>query len=139
MHYDFQFFTSGEENNDWICFSSDKEKRNTDNLAGIFFNNHYFRQQLKIMQFTGLKDKNGKNIYEGDILLITNPLRQIQKARLIGAVEFEWASYAVEIKRIIEWKSYNVDATAFMLLSSIAGSREMAVIGNIYENPELLK
>ena len=29
MHFDFQFFTSGEEGNDWICFSSDKEPRDT--------------------------------------------------------------------------------------------------------------
>lgn len=68
MHYDFQFITSGENGNDWICFSSDKEARKTDDPRGIIFSNPYFRQQLKIMEFTGLLDRHGKEICEGDIV-----------------------------------------------------------------------
>lgn len=90
------------------------------------------------MQFTGLLDKNGKEIYEGDIVSITNPLCQVQKARLIGVVGFSWAAFHVEIKRTVEWEMYNVDAPELMFLMNIANSKEIAVIGNIYENPELL-
>lgn len=93
----------------------------------------------KIMMFTGLLDRHGKEIYEGDIVSVTNLPCQIQKAQLIGVVEFSWAAFALKIKRTIEWKLYNVDSPEFMLLSSIIGVKEMAVIGNRWENLELLE
>lgn len=89
-------------------------------------------------QFTGLLDKNGAEIYEGDVVSITNPLCQIQKARLIGVVGFSWAAFHVEIKRTVEWELYNVDAPELMFLMNIANSKEISVIGNIYETPELV-
>lgn len=60
MHYDFQFIKSGEEGNDWIVFTSDKQKLTNKPHP---FENPYFSQQLKIMQWTGID-----NIYEGDIV-----------------------------------------------------------------------
>lgn len=75
-----------------------------------------------IMQSTGLKDKNGKEIFEGDILTSQNyPVK--------GVVEFRtdlglWVHYL---------KGYNY----FEYLGNVAGSKE--IIGNIYENPELLE
>lgn len=96
-------------------------------------------KSIELMQFTGLLDRHGKKIYEGDIVSVTNLPCQIQKAQLIGVVEFSWAAFELKIKRTIEWKSYNVDSPEFMLLSSIIGLKEMAVIGNRWENPELLE
>ncbi len=60
MHHDFKWIKSGEEGNDWIVFTSDKQKL-TDEPHPL--ENPYFAQQLKIMQWTGIND-----IYEGDIV-----------------------------------------------------------------------
>ncbi len=72
MHYNFEFIRSGEGNNDWIIFKSDKQSLDWEKISNERtihpFNNPYPVQQLKIMQFTGLLDKNGKEIFEGDIV-----------------------------------------------------------------------
>jgi hypothetical protein len=113
MHNDFRFIKSGEEGNDWIVFTSDKQLL-TD--APHPFDNPYFQQQLKVMQFTGWSDSNGIEIYEGDIL-----------------EDDEHFYYE------ISWS----DKHACWYASDIGGLDDLplscAVIGNIYQNPELLK
>jgi len=81
--------------------------------------------EVELMQFTGLKDKNGKEIYEGDVVEYKNPVftSDIRKDR----VEWdEWyagfdpfCNHGVDI-------SYKIDGL------------DVGIIGNIYENPALL-
>ncbi len=75
-----------------------------------------------IDQFTVLLDKNGKEIYEGDIL----GGGSTSKERIIFPVEFRFGSFVGAMKHL-----------KYELLSKIAPRAE--VIGNIHENPNLLK
>jgi uncharacterized phage protein (TIGR01671 family) len=126
MHFDFQFIKSGDNNNDWIVFISDKQTLQVE-LHPL--KNPYFQQQFKIMQFTGLKDSEENDIYEGDI---------IQTVGYTGVVKYEPQAAQYHIN----WKVN--DSSRYMTFNVTFSDGEiyqcnyMKVIGNIYENPELL-
>lgn len=93
-------------------------------------------------QFIGLHDINGKEIYEGDILRIINPPEYIQKAEIIGIVIFLTSSFGVEIKKINRWEKYRVEPPEIrtvLWFLNLMNSKPYEVIGNVHENPELLK
>jgi len=78
-----------------------------------------------LMQFTGLLDKNGKEIYEGDIIDLFQFYRPHNFKRYQSIIFINGAFIAE--KSSFGWEGENlIDPTA------------CSVIGNIYENPELL-
>lgn len=72
-------------------------------------------------QYTGLKDKNGKEIYEGDILT--------DKYESIGVVEWQNGGFVVNLG----------DVDILQIADCFDDSYQMWTIGNIHDNPELLK
>ena len=95
------------------------------------------------MQYTGLKDSKNQEIYEGDILKITNYKSQVQKMELICIVDMGvFGAYHALIIKVNKWEKYNakppVDDKPLYFLN-IIGSKEYEIIGNIHENPELLE
>ncbi|MBS0952388.1 YopX family protein [Lactiplantibacillus plantarum] len=75
-------------------------------------------ERYAVEQFTGLKDVNGKDIYEGDIL-------ENRKYRSI--VKFASGKFLADLIETIQ---------TFDLIGETHGSK---VIGNVHENPELLE
>ena len=99
------------------------------------------RDNYDLMQFTGLKDKTGKEIYEGDIvrILYTDwPSKAIEDKRTLE-------QYLVDIAqvKVVIWKvqgfyvSHKIDGYAESMEPGRHGYIE--VIGNIYEYPDLIK
>ena len=79
-------------------------------------------KNVELMRYTGLKDKNEKEIYEGDILSDGNNEK-------LYKVIFENGSFRAEFEG--DFEEYSFD-----LIDVVAQGCE--VVGNIYENPELL-
>lgn len=83
-------------------------------------------EDVDLMQYTGLKDSKGVEIYEGDII-------ESKEGGVRFKVDFGWntdldAFGIIYISLRPPFKSYSSD-----------GAEKLKVIGNIYQNPELLK
>ena len=87
-------------------------------------------EDIIIEQYTGLKDKNGKEIYEGDILRLTREAAR-DKSTLYQVV---W------IEHIAGFDTKNLDKKRWDIgyLNETAAEKDYLVIGNIHENKELL-
>jgi uncharacterized phage protein (TIGR01671 family) len=114
-----------------ICNDSETQER-----SQIGFSNFDF-DRFEIMQFTSLTDKNGKEIYEGDILQSDFG---DGKPTPIYFGEFACSTYETkDLATQIGFYWHEEDGTKSIFGKSIVGNMDYCeVIGNIYENPELL-
>lgn len=92
---------------------------------GLWFNSekHIDNYESNIMQFTGLTDKNGKEIYEGDIIKHKDPGYSSEKWEVIFYSGSFWLAGLPRKIRI-----YNIGER----------QNECEVISNVHENPELI-
>lgn len=99
------------------------------------FVNYYVNfEDVEIMQSTGLKDKNGKEIFEGDIincgyLFNGSPFDELDEyEEEKGVVKFVNCGFNIKFKN---------DTNLF--IDIMESCEDIEVIGNIYENKELLR
>ena len=88
-----------------------------------------------IGQYTGLKDKNGKEIYEGDIVKVKLYKGEEEKY-FIGKVEYFGSNFIVDADNNSEYHIYDLDGFGIDYRYKL---EDCEVIGNIYDNPELLE
>ena len=82
-----------------------------------------------LMQFTGLYDKHGREIYEGDIVKTTDGIEEsIHEIKY--CIDFEYPAF-----ELVPTPDVGCNALQHAICS---GDEEIEVIGNIYESPELL-
>ena len=112
-----------------------KEKKIIGEILGIdilhkeiFFSNedvdcyeHTDFKDIELMQYTGLKDKNNEEIYEGDIVTLHNGKYKV----IFNTEEARFVLRDDEFEMNIPFTNNN--------------NKRMEVIGNIYENSELIK
>lgn len=133
MNREIKFRAWDKVNQKMIYISHNNERTEFDEgnirtlTANEFFDLTKPVTEKVIMQFTGLRDKNGKDIYEGDIL-----------RRSIGY-------YVVMFGEVEEDKSVpgNFEFIGFYVIRrevhGLAGFYFDELVGNIYENPELIE
>ena len=99
-----------------INYIDNDYENNRQEIRGAYF------EDIELMQYTGLKDKNNKEIYEGDVLSNGNDEKPYK-------VIFENGSFRAEFEG--DFEEYS-----FYLIDIVAQHCE--IVGNIYQNPELL-
>ena len=108
-------------NGDMSVDAFDYEKSDCKN----YFEPCYKTIDAELMQFTGLHDKNGKEIYEGDIVKIKH-----KGETDIGKIIYEYNGFTVDVMNMN--KPYGRIKLEML-------EKFIEVIGNIYENSDLLK
>lgn len=89
-----------------------------------------------LMQFTGLYDKNGKEIYEGDVLKWRCSTSESKSNVMLRTVSIDWGCWPTSHGYAI---TIYINGEKYASGKSYWNNEDREIIGNIYENTELIK
>lgn len=103
-------------------------------IKATYKNGNVVKEDLKnyvLMQSTGLRDKNGKEIFEGDVLTTGKRTGVVKNHRTLGF-------YMNDARGDNWWFGSDVDLAEFEDFTRTV-ARKIGILGNIYTNPELVE
>lgn len=139
-----KFRVWNKKTNNWVedCGPSDRNDCDGVNLFGETILFGHFMDGVSIedfnecvaLQYTGLDDKNGKGIFEGDIVRASgnNCEYEVDFGEHTLSDDYDGTEYCGFYLRAIDKSSWPVESIG------VDSKSILTVIGNIYENPELL-
>ncbi|MCY8948007.1 YopX family protein [Bacillus atrophaeus] len=134
IRYTFRHKGSGNIEMKWYSIGQ-LEERAAAKLSPVFSDEY---ELISRDLYTGLKDANGREIYEGDIIRITYDTNWSEEPYYIGKVKFlDNENYPAFDLR--PWIDCEMNALSWLKSETDPSVKSYEVIGNIYEDPELLE
>ncbi|MED4579090.1 YopX family protein [Bacillus atrophaeus] len=119
----------------------DKEEKEMTDFGGLpmyITDIPYAWDKFHFMQYTGLKDSNDRDIYEGDIIRVTYDSTSAREPYYVGEVKFlDDEDYPAFDLR--PWIDCEMNALSWLKSESDPTVIRYEVIGDIYRSPELLE
>lgn len=150
MHREILFRGKRLDNGEWVCgdllqskYSSGDYKTSIMEQTPVALNFPVYPETVG--QYTGLKDKNGEKIFEGDVVnmhqfLFDGSEYETEITGVIKQGDYGWTLSQIKNKEVNDHMGYeNGEGETYLIDFYGLHEESFEIIGNIYDNPELLE